>query len=43
METAEQLAMLRDLRCGQVQGYFFSRPVAAEDVPGLLAAAHAAN
>ena len=43
VETAEQLAMLRDLRCGQVQGYFFSRPVAAEDVPGLLAAAHAAN
>ena len=43
VETPEQLAMLRDLRCGQVQGYLFSRPVAADEVPGLLAAAAAAN
>jgi EAL domain-containing protein (putative c-di-GMP-specific phosphodiesterase class I) len=43
VETPEQLAMLRDLQCGQVQGYLFSRPVAAEDVPALLAAALAAS
>ena len=43
VETPEQLEMLRDLKCGQVQGFLFSRPVAAEDVPGLLATAHATH
>jgi len=38
VETAEQLAMLRGLRCGHVQGYYVSRPVAAESVRALLAA-----
>lgn len=43
VETAEQLEMLRDLRCGQVQGYLFSRPVAADHLPALLAAAQTAS
>ncbi|MGD0484151.1 MAG: EAL domain-containing protein [Gemmatimonadales bacterium] len=43
VETPEQLAMLRDLRCGQVQGYLFSRPVAADEMPGLLTAVPATN
>ncbi len=29
VETAEQLAMLRDLGCDQMQGYLFARPAAA--------------
>jgi len=37
VETAEQLAVLRALRCGQVQGFYFSRPLAPEEVPALLA------
>ena len=37
VETAEQLAMLRALRCGQVQGFYFSKPVAPEEVPAVLA------
>ena len=37
VETQKQLDFLRDLGCGQVQGYVFSRPVPAADVPGLLA------
>ena len=37
VETAEQLAMVRDLGCHQVQGYYVSKPVSAEQVPALLA------
>jgi EAL domain-containing protein (putative c-di-GMP-specific phosphodiesterase class I) len=37
VETAEQVAMLRALRCGQVQGFYFSKPVAPEEVPAVLA------
>jgi EAL domain-containing protein (putative c-di-GMP-specific phosphodiesterase class I) len=36
VETREQLAKLRDLRCQRVQGYFFSRPLAAPDAERLL-------
>tara|TARA_R110002095_G_scaffold3565_3_gene10965 strand:- start:3021 stop:4754 length:1734 start_codon:yes stop_codon:yes gene_type:complete len=32
IETTEQLALLRKLGCGFGQGYFFSRPLSAEDV-----------
>ena len=36
VETEAQLAMLRAERCLEVQGYLFSRPVPAEDVPALI-------
>src|SRR6185295_6545355 len=37
VETREQLAMLRDLRCHRVQGYFFSRPLTAVDAEAVMA------
>lgn len=37
IETAEQLALLRELKCDQGQGYFFSRPLPAEPAEELLA------
>jgi diguanylate cyclase (GGDEF)-like protein/PAS domain S-box-containing protein len=37
VETAEQLAILRELRCEYGQGYFFSKPVSAEEAAALLA------
>ncbi len=36
VETQAQLALLRDSGCAQLQGYLFSRPVAATEVPALL-------
>jgi diguanylate cyclase (GGDEF)-like protein/PAS domain S-box-containing protein len=39
VETPEQLAFLRELRCDAVQGFLFSRPVAAEAMPALFHAA----
>ncbi|PLX85619.1 MAG: GGDEF domain-containing protein [Desulfuromonas sp.] len=36
VETQEQLEFLRALECDEVQGYYFSRPVAGEDFAGLL-------
>jgi diguanylate cyclase (GGDEF)-like protein len=33
VETAEQLDILRDLGCDQVQGYYFGRAVPARDLP----------
>lgn len=36
IETAEQLAALVDLSCDFGQGYFFARPVPAEDFLGLV-------
>lgn len=38
VETLEQLQFLQDLRCDQVQGFYFSRPVPAAQVPQLIAA-----
>jgi diguanylate cyclase (GGDEF)-like protein len=38
VETECQLALLRDRRCDEVQGFFFSRPVPAADFVRLLAA-----
>jgi len=32
VETAEQLATLKELRCDEIQGYFFSRPLSAQDL-----------
>jgi len=37
VETAEQLQKLRQMRCDQAQGYLFSRPVPAADVPSVIA------
>jgi diguanylate cyclase (GGDEF)-like protein len=38
VETASQLALLRDLRCGFAQGYFFSRPLDPLAAGDLIAA-----
>jgi len=37
VETAEQLAILRQLRCEFAQGYYFSKPVAADEAGALMA------
>jgi len=37
VETPEQLQKLRLVKCDQAQGYLFSRPVAASDVPSVIA------
>ena len=37
VETEEQLRFLRLLRCNEIQGYLFSRPVSADLVKQLLA------
>ncbi|HJV99483.1 MAG TPA: EAL domain-containing protein [Arthrobacter sp.] len=39
VETAEQAEHLRNLGCLSAQGYFFSRPLPADDIPALVAAA----
>lgn len=36
VETAEQLALLRNMDCDMAQGYYFSRPLAADDIAELL-------
>ena len=36
VETAEQLQKLRHMKCDQAQGYLFSRPVPASDVPSII-------
>jgi diguanylate cyclase (GGDEF)-like protein/PAS domain S-box-containing protein len=40
VETGEQLALLRELECDEYQGFLFSRPVEATEVPKLLRANH---
>ena len=37
VETPEQLAFLQQHGCDLVQGFLFSRPVIAEDIPAMLA------
>jgi diguanylate cyclase len=37
VETAEQVALLRELGCERAQGFYFSRPVPAADAGRLLA------
>ena len=39
VETREQLAFLREQSCPEGQGYYFSRPVVAEEFTQLLGAA----
>ncbi len=36
VETVEQLACLREMKCDEMQGYLFSKPVSAENVTRLL-------
>lgn len=36
VETAEQLTLLRNMDCDMAQGYYFSRPLAADDIAELL-------
>jgi EAL domain-containing protein (putative c-di-GMP-specific phosphodiesterase class I) len=37
VETAEELQNLRHMKCDHAQGYLFSRPVPAADVPTIIA------
>jgi diguanylate cyclase (GGDEF)-like protein len=41
VETSEQLAVLRNAGCTEVQGYFFSRPIPGAEIAGRLAASNA--
>jgi diguanylate cyclase (GGDEF)-like protein/PAS domain S-box-containing protein len=36
VETAEQLAFLRSRECDEAQGYYFSRPIPADDMTRML-------
>jgi diguanylate cyclase (GGDEF)-like protein/PAS domain S-box-containing protein len=36
VETAEQLAFLREAKCDEIQGYYFSRPLPADELEKLL-------
>jgi len=38
VETAEQIAFLREVGCEEIQGYFYSRPQPAEKLRGILEA-----
>lgn len=42
VETASQLACLRDLECDFIQGFLLSQPVRPEEIPALVAARHTA-
>ena len=39
VETADQLAFLKQQGCDEIQGYFFSRPIPAEQFSWLMASA----
>jgi EAL domain-containing protein (putative c-di-GMP-specific phosphodiesterase class I) len=36
VETAEQYALLKELQCDEIQGYYFSRPLNVEAFAKLL-------
>jgi len=38
VETPEQLSLLQDLHCANVQGYYYARPMPAEALGPLLSA-----
>ncbi|PHS32666.1 MAG: hypothetical protein COA95_02630 [Methylophaga sp.] len=37
VEDAQQLKLLQNLDCDEIQGYYFSRPIPADDFAKLLA------
>jgi len=39
VDSEDQRKFLRPLRCDEMQGYLFSRPVPKDDIPALLQAA----
>lgn len=43
VETAEQLNVLRLMKCDDVQGYLFSPPISADDIPSFVLRHHAAS
>jgi EAL domain-containing protein (putative c-di-GMP-specific phosphodiesterase class I) len=43
VETLDQLAMLREHGCTEAQGYLFSRPTPANELPVLMARLHRTN
>ena len=36
VETAGQLALLREMKCDEIQGFYFSRPIPANELENLL-------
>ena len=36
VETAEQMALLREQGCDEYQGYYFSKPLSVEDFESLI-------
>jgi diguanylate cyclase len=38
VEDDEQVRLLRELGCDQIQGFYVSRPVPAEDIDAMLSA-----
>lgn len=37
VETPEQARLIRELGCDQIQGYYFGRPMSAEDAGKIFA------
>ncbi|MEW6187975.1 MAG: EAL domain-containing protein [Thermodesulfobacteriota bacterium] len=37
VETREQLGLLKEYGCDEIQGFLFSRPLPPEEIPGILA------
>jgi EAL domain-containing protein (putative c-di-GMP-specific phosphodiesterase class I) len=37
VETSEQLAQLREMKCDFAQGYYFSEPLPSEELGDILA------